>query len=57
MLAASYAFSYYRCGVTLNESMITVDRIVPGCNGSTYRRFTVLRLQVISSVFAIADTR
>jgi len=55
VLATSYAFSYYRCGVTLNESTITVDRIVPG-NGGTYRRFTVLRLQAISSVFAIADT-
>jgi len=54
VLATSYAFSYYRCGVTLNESTITVDRILHGCNGIAYRRFTVLRLQVISSVFAIS---
>lgn len=28
----------YRCGVLLVESTITVDRIVPGCQGGTYRR-------------------
>ncbi len=28
----------YRCGQLLVESTITVDRIVPGCQGGTYRR-------------------
>lgn len=28
----------YRCGVLLTVDDITVDRIVPGCQGGTYRR-------------------
>jgi hypothetical protein len=28
----------YRCGATLDDSTITVDRIVPGRDGGTYRR-------------------
>jgi 5-methylcytosine-specific restriction endonuclease McrA len=28
----------YRCGELLVESTVTVDRIVPGCRGGTYRR-------------------
>lgn len=28
----------YRCGMLLTESIVTVDRIVPGCRGGTYRR-------------------
>lgn len=28
----------YRCGVLLTVSTVTVDRIVPGCQGGTYRR-------------------
>lgn len=28
----------YRCGVLLTIDMLTVDRIVPGCKGGTYRR-------------------
>jgi 5-methylcytosine-specific restriction endonuclease McrA len=28
----------YRCGILLTEATITVDRIVPGCLGGTYRR-------------------
>ncbi len=28
----------YRCGALLGEATITVDRIVPGCHGGTYRR-------------------
>jgi hypothetical protein len=28
----------YRCGVLLTESTVTVDRIVPGCQGGTYQR-------------------
>lgn len=28
----------YRCGVLLTVETVTVDRIVPGCKGGTYRR-------------------
>lgn len=28
----------YRCGMLLEFSTVTVDRIVPGCKGGTYRR-------------------
>lgn len=28
----------YRCGVLLNYDTMTVDRIIPGCEGGTYRR-------------------
>lgn len=28
----------YRCGVLLTVVTVTVDRIVPGCKGGTYRR-------------------
>ena len=28
----------YRCGVLLTEDTVTVDRIIPGCQGGTYRR-------------------
>lgn len=28
----------YRCGVLLTESTVTVDRIIPGCQGGTYQR-------------------
>ena len=28
----------YRCGALLTENTVTVDRIVPGCQGGTYRR-------------------
>lgn len=28
----------YRCGVLLTVATVTVDRIVPGCQGGTYRR-------------------
>lgn len=28
----------YRCGVLLTVVTVTVDRIVPGCRGGTYRR-------------------
>ena len=28
----------YRCGVLLNDSTVTSDRIIPGCKGGTYRR-------------------
>ena len=28
----------YRCGVLLTVDTVTVDRIVPGCKGGTYRR-------------------
>lgn len=28
----------YRCGVGLTAETVTVDRIVPGCRGGTYRR-------------------
>lgn len=28
----------YRCGSLLTVAMVTVDRIVPGCHGGTYRR-------------------
>jgi len=28
----------YRCGVLLTVDTVTVDRIVPGCQGGTYRR-------------------
>lgn len=28
----------YRCGLELDDSTVTVDRVVPGCRGGTYRR-------------------
>lgn len=28
----------YRCGKLLNLRTVTVDRIIPGCRGGTYRR-------------------
>ncbi|MCY4726718.1 HNH endonuclease signature motif containing protein [Nocardioides sp. STR2] len=28
----------YRCGVLMTVDALTVDRIVPGCQGGTYRR-------------------
>ena len=28
----------YRCGRLLTEATVTVDRVVPGCRGGTYRR-------------------
>lgn len=28
----------YRCGVLLTVDSVTVDRIIPGCKGGTYRR-------------------
>lgn len=28
----------YRCGVLLTVASLTVDRIIPGCHGGTYRR-------------------
>ena len=28
----------YRCGELLTEETVTVDRIIPGCRGGTYRR-------------------
>jgi 5-methylcytosine-specific restriction endonuclease McrA len=31
----------YRCGVLLTTSTVTVDRIVPGCQGGTYRRTNI----------------
>jgi 5-methylcytosine-specific restriction endonuclease McrA len=31
----------YRCGVLLTVDTVTVDRIVPGCKGGTYRRSNI----------------
>jgi hypothetical protein len=31
----------YRCGTLLTEETLTVDRIVPGCMGGTYRRTNI----------------
>ena len=28
----------YRCGVSLDATTLTVDRVVPGCEGGSYRR-------------------
>jgi 5-methylcytosine-specific restriction endonuclease McrA len=28
----------YRCGILLTVDTVTVDRIIPGCKGGTYRR-------------------
>ncbi|MEU7814084.1 HNH endonuclease [Pseudonocardia sp. NPDC049154] len=28
----------YRCGTELDDSTLTVDRKIPGCEGGTYRR-------------------
>ncbi len=28
----------YRCGVLLTVATVTVDRVIPGCQGGTYRR-------------------
>lgn len=34
----SMACRCYRCGKLLTFSWLTVDRIIPGCHGGTYRR-------------------
>lgn len=31
----------YRCGVLLIVETVTVDRIIPGCQGGTYRRTNI----------------
>jgi len=31
----------YRCGSLLTEETLTVDRIIPGCKGGTYRRSNI----------------
>jgi len=31
----------YRCGKLLTEETLTVDRIIPGCMGGTYRRSNI----------------
>lgn len=31
----------YRCGELLTEDTVTVDRIIPGCQGGTYRRSNI----------------
>lgn len=31
----------YRCGTLLTVGTVTVDRIVPGCKGGTYRRSNI----------------
>lgn len=31
----------YRCGVLLTVDTVTVDRIIPGCQGGTYRRSNI----------------
>jgi 5-methylcytosine-specific restriction endonuclease McrA len=31
----------YRCGVLLHEGTVTVDRIIPGVEGGTYRRTNI----------------
>jgi hypothetical protein len=28
----------YRCGALLTKDTVTADRIIPGCQGGTYRR-------------------
>jgi 5-methylcytosine-specific restriction endonuclease McrA len=35
---AVHACRCYRCGQLLVMSTVTVDRIIPGCKGGTYRR-------------------
>lgn len=35
---SSPACRCYRCGLLLTVETVTVDRIVPGCQGGTYRR-------------------
>lgn len=34
----AYACRCYRCGILLDYSRLTVDRIIPGARGGTYRR-------------------
>lgn len=36
--SAHAACRCYRCGVLMTEDTVTVDRVVPGCRGGTYRR-------------------
>jgi len=31
----------YRCGTLLTDETVTVDRIIPGCKGGTYRRSNI----------------
>jgi 5-methylcytosine-specific restriction endonuclease McrA len=31
----------YRCGTLLHDGTLTVDRIIPGCHGGTYRRTNI----------------
>lgn len=35
---SSPACRCYRCGALLTAETVTVDRIIPGCQGGTYRR-------------------
>lgn len=35
---AQAACRCYRCGVLLTVDMVSADRIIPGCQGGTYRR-------------------
>lgn len=39
--AGSPACRCYRCGVLLTAETVTVDRIIPGCQGGTYRRANI----------------
>ena len=31
----------YRCGLLLTADTVTVDRLIPGCRGGTYRRSNI----------------
>jgi len=35
---AMRAVRCFRCGDLLNDELLTIDRIIPGCKGGTYRR-------------------
>lgn len=37
-IAGEPACRCYRCGTLLTSDTLTVDRIIPGCRGGTYRR-------------------
>jgi 5-methylcytosine-specific restriction endonuclease McrA len=47
----------YRCGTLLIESTVTVDRIVPGCRGGTYRRNNIRPACSVCNTATGATTR
>lgn len=47
----------YRCGTLLSVDTVTVDRIIPGCQGGTYRRNNIRPACSTCNSFTGATTR